>query len=616
MHKSVPNLPTASEVGVKKIKKGKNDEKTMRSNFRRDEWLEQVAQSPEFAKYFHGGAIPMVHPDLLDFRPQDEANNAFKKRNYIPERQRALNASTNYKSLHVVEGEKFNDRDPNKKNDFRPVDKKKLLNPPLKYTTSSTKNRVAETISENCRYSLEPANEKMRSDPQFRKNHREKWMSKKDFIMGYKNKTIQPRKNFDDKTSDPFMGGKEKVIAMTSRPLNKTKNISDVEFSSVISKNPSQHNTINNSSLRSLASIMKLKNTGFAGDITEYTKPKFSLNISKSVPKLVEINRNTEDTVQEILADFGHLPTKSFKVRSQLKGTQNRRYKVEKEIDDKDIMEMIINNRKLYHMSAYKVVSKPDIVLRNQKKVKKIHSSKKEGKKLLDEEDRSPGPIDQNLIKPSNAEMRETVPVSISKPVFNHRRLSMQENAHDDELKTDFERRSFHKKKASQELKFPEIKIKGTNFNDRIINDIDLATGFNDFLNRVENDPIEVESARNLDRGQAFKRESSKFNTGSVRRHSPPNSGRELGANDSFEERFASHLANNEDNKSFLKSVHTNLDDSECMNGHTMNMNSMTLTDILRDPGNKKVKILEKMYKNPSMKPEGIKKLVDDYFTK
>ncbi len=40
---------------------------------------------------------------------------------------------------------------------------------------------------------------------------------------------------------DPFLGGLEKIASMTSRALNKSKNISNIEFSSVISRDPFQY---------------------------------------------------------------------------------------------------------------------------------------------------------------------------------------------------------------------------------------------------------------------------------------------------------------------------------------------------------------------------------------
>lgn len=328
-----------------------------------------MAKSPEFAKYFHEGAIPLIHPDLIDFRSYDENNNAFKTRNYLPAKERASRVSKIHKSAHFIEGEKYNEKDPNKKPNFRPIEKKKIIQPPLKYTTTETKRKVAEGIANTGRYSLEPTNEKLRTNPRFRENHREKWMSHKNFQMGYKNKTIKPISNFSSDVSDPFMGGKEKVIAMTSRIHNKTKNISEVEFSSVISKDPFQYNKANLTSLRSYGGILVLKNTGIAGDISTFTKNRRSMNLSKSVPKLIEINQNKNDTIHEILADFGQFPNKSFKIKTQLKGTQNKRYKVEKELDDRDILEMIMNKKKSYHMSAYDVVDKPEIVVKNRHKV-------------------------------------------------------------------------------------------------------------------------------------------------------------------------------------------------------------------------------------------------------
>lgn len=274
---------------------------------------------------------------------------------------------------------------------FRSIQKKKIIQPPLKFTTTQTKRKIAEGIANTCRYSLEPSNEKMRTNPRFRENHREKWMSHKDFQMGYNNKTIQPISNFSSDISDPFMGGKEKVIAMTSRVHNKTKNISDIEFSSVISKNPLQYDITNQSSLRSFGEILMLKKSGVVGDISTFTKNKRTMNLSKSVPKLIEINQNTNDTIQEILAGFGQLPNKLFKIKTQLKGTQNKLYMVEKDIDDRDILDMIMNKKKSYHMSAYEVVNKPEIVVKNKQKVIKPRKElKKKKKKRISKNTESP----------------------------------------------------------------------------------------------------------------------------------------------------------------------------------------------------------------------------------
>lgn len=70
----------------------------------------------------------------------------------------------------------------------------------------------------------------MRFDPGFRENQRNKWMSRKDFIMGYNNKEIVPLKNATPTVHDPFIGGKEKVNKMTERYRDKTKDVSDFIF--------------------------------------------------------------------------------------------------------------------------------------------------------------------------------------------------------------------------------------------------------------------------------------------------------------------------------------------------------------------------------------------------
>ena len=132
------------------------------------------------------------------------------------------------------------------------------------------------------------------------------------FKMGYQNKAIKPLKNFSEDIHDPFMGGKEKVLSMTSRPLDKTKNVSDVEFSSVISKDPFQYKRNNLSSLRSYGNInATIIKTGITADISSFAKQRNSMNVSKSLTKLVELKKDNNDTINEILADFGQTAGKN-----------------------------------------------------------------------------------------------------------------------------------------------------------------------------------------------------------------------------------------------------------------------------------------------------------------
>jgi hypothetical protein len=187
--------------------------------------------------------------------------------------------------------------------------------------------------------------------------------------MGVKNKSINPISNYTGDGLDPFMGGKEKVISMTSRPLDRSKNISDVEFSAVISRDPSQYKN-NLSSLRSYASInATIVQTGATADISSFIKQRRSLNHRTSLSKLINIKQNNNDTIHEILADFGQASGTSLKTKSQL--------------------------NKIYHMSAYDVVKEPDIVTRNKNKFDKnktlasadfsrhIKSSKRSGNSIV-----------------------------------------------------------------------------------------------------------------------------------------------------------------------------------------------------------------------------------------
>ena len=199
-------------------------------------------------------------------------------------------------------------------------------------------------------------------------------MSPKDFIMGISDKSIKPILNSCSSVHDPFMGGKEKVLSMTSRPVNKFKNISDVEFSSVISKDPFQYKKNHLSSLRSQHNINGtiVQSGGITADISSFVKQRKSMNISKSLSKLIDSKQpvvGNNETINDIIGDFGQTAGKSFQLKSQLQGTTNKKYTVNREFEDRDIMDLLTKNKKIYHMSAYDVVKEPEIVLKH----KKIH---------------------------------------------------------------------------------------------------------------------------------------------------------------------------------------------------------------------------------------------------
>lgn len=143
---------SAADIRKQNKKKVLREFLAQRAEERKQDWLNTVAHSPEFAKHFHQGAIPLIHPDLIDFRPQKDKSRAFKSQNYIPEKQRALNASKSYKEIYFIENEKYNGKDFNKKPEYREVSKKNIIQPPLKYTHATTKEKVAGGIIDSARY--------------------------------------------------------------------------------------------------------------------------------------------------------------------------------------------------------------------------------------------------------------------------------------------------------------------------------------------------------------------------------------------------------------------------------------------------------------------------------
>lgn len=557
------------------------------------------------------------------------------KQKYMPAAERALNMSKSYKELYFIEHEKYNQKDYNKLPNYRETDKKKLIQPALKYTCATTKQKVAESIRQSERYSLEPANEKMRFNPRFRENHREKWMSKSDFKMGYKNKEIKPLKNYSPEVHDPFMGGKEKVLAMTSRPLDKSKNVSDVEFSSVISKDPFQYKRNNLSSLRSYGNInATIIKTGITADISSFVKQRKSLNISKSLSKLVDIKKDNNETIQEILADFGQTAGKTCKIKSQLQGTQNKRYKVVKDLDDSDILDLLTHRKKIYHMSAYEVVKEPEIVLRNRNKPvdkipeetstdflsrqielqsnadsplmglyasetfdqvksqqmkKQLEDIRKQEKyvKLQNEPESPVGHIDKvTQFRPRRVSMEE-----ISSNRNNPLNSSREEFAEAIKDLENRDKKAF--RKTSTQINFPKVQVCDHGLDDRIINDIDLATYDNDFLNKVEVENNEGKAK--VPNRSGFYKEKPMLKIAPVEKSSFKLTPRRVPQD--------KELKNNESFGSGIRGPH---EDGGCQN-----TSLISIPDMLKNENNERSRILLQIYKNPQTKPESIRKLID-----
>ena len=156
------------------------------------EWQNKISQSDEFAKLFHEGAMPLKHPDLISFRPRSSSNRAFSNLRYTPEKQRAIDKSRTYNELYFLDKNKYNSKD--SQPIYRQSNKLKNIHDKFRHTFINTHQKIAHSIRNSGAYSNEPLNEKLKFNPQFRVTWREKWISRNDFKMGYKNKSIQPLK--------------------------------------------------------------------------------------------------------------------------------------------------------------------------------------------------------------------------------------------------------------------------------------------------------------------------------------------------------------------------------------------------------------------------------------
>ena len=126
---------------------------------------------------------------------------------------------------------------------------------------------------------------------------------------------------------------------MTSRIVDKSKNISNIEFSSVVSKDPFQYKNNSTSSLRSHANIQATMIS--AGMSPKSTSTSYRRSTTCQKPRVIETKNNSSNTISDVITDYNKCSVKQYKIKFQLKGTHNRNYSVVKELEDKDILNMI-----------------------------------------------------------------------------------------------------------------------------------------------------------------------------------------------------------------------------------------------------------------------------------
>jgi len=217
-------------------------------------------------------------------------------------------------------------------------------------------------------------------------------------------------------------------------------------------------------------------------------------------------------------------------------------------------------------MSAYDVVKQPEIVVRN-KNVPNMSNQKANQKANQNNINQDPTEfgyyISENYQqKPDKKNLRYEEDQKRIYPVNEipkdrnlvGRRFSMEHLDDEGKLDKNFPPilKPTHYKKISQELHFPEIKIQDAVFNDRIINDIDLATGKDDFLDKVEKNHLII--GENKRTNISFTPNQSVLsNFATPKAMSMKNLDKELGPNESFENKIKNY--NKNENNSSIHSL-------------------------------------------------------------
>lgn len=63
---------------ILKLIKNKRNVLAQNVDFRRKEWLDQIANNKDYRNFYNEGAIKLSHPDLIEFRDRDRNKEKLK----------------------------------------------------------------------------------------------------------------------------------------------------------------------------------------------------------------------------------------------------------------------------------------------------------------------------------------------------------------------------------------------------------------------------------------------------------------------------------------------------------------------------------------------------------
>lgn len=286
------------------VKEQKKDQLRRVSIGRAVEWTGKH-MSEDYAKTAKAGGIPLFHPSAHQFRlSPKESSQSIYLRHYVPAKERAEAAETDYNSAYLGCKQEYDRNSPHTHTDWvrKPDPRKFLYGPRTVHRQHDDESRLKTTASEKRLVSLEGIDRFKTTFPVFRPREKEKETDIAEFnhfVKGYDKQSTAwstPPVYESARYIDGFA-----VTGDLSKKREKSKEVNPTDFALTSPKDPWSLWTSPNPSVRDLQSTEQLRKLELVpsqslAKVSTLLSPKYYMKTYETQVALVQLGSKTQTT--------------------------------------------------------------------------------------------------------------------------------------------------------------------------------------------------------------------------------------------------------------------------------------------------------------------------------
>lgn len=319
-------------------------------------------------KLYNQGAIQLAHPLHNKFRLRKKENERASRNilayKYMPDRAKSMATLQEYKNAHL-EKEIYDDKAPNRNTGWiRPRVRDNEINPKLRYSVKNENERIEDYIRNASLINAEPLNTEILYNTPYRELNKNKWVSKKPYIVckGHKQRQWSETKIQSD-SPEPYLEAFREI----ERKQDTSRELTKAGFNASLPKDTWDHRINRSNSIRSYMGVIgaiksvspmtsldlkKIKTMKSSHDFRDPMHETFTVTKEEEDAKRGKDVENATETLKLM-----HSPKTAPTVEATLKYTHNKSASnVQQKVDELHVHEKI-SKMKSYFKSAQSLIA-------------------------------------------------------------------------------------------------------------------------------------------------------------------------------------------------------------------------------------------------------------------